>query len=491
MTVNSLPSTCSGVLGEATAPRDAAAQCPPTSPVKEIPDGFSGALVNAECNHAAAPQSLLRPIHSVSNDILHEIFSYCVPNPATSNEMLVGVDSLYPHAAPWTLTCVCHEWRELVISSPLLWTYFLFEVDFRHGRSRDDQQCAERMRIYLERSRSLSLSIHIVDIMGEMANSPMIPVLIRALPRCTCLTLQASTVFVQALYGTVFSRLRRLVVSTAFMSFKTADVHTFTAISAPELRNVSSHDSRWDSMRFVAIPWSQVTEVYRLPIFDNISLVWLREIPHVRILSVSVVRSSFIPLDTAISLPELDNLTLIEAVDARPGCLKEFMSALALDTLTCLMLEYPRSRRPVFPSLTGGFADRLTALSIKCTTERHSDDAKELLDFITQCSQLIELLLADISLGAPFVTGLRCFPTSSILRCLRYLDISQCLGSPDDLPALLDMLESRCTNVSEQFSGAEQDVCLRKLRVPDWLYFEKDSRWDAIRTRKNVEVTWR
>ncbi|KAF9018921.1 hypothetical protein BDZ89DRAFT_1139665 [Hymenopellis radicata] len=241
--------------------------------------------------------------------------------------MLEDVDSLNPDVAPWTLTCVCHGWRELVISSPLLWTYFHFNAD-KPVRSLKRQKCAERTRLYLERSGNLPLSIHLVDAMAQTADHPVFPSLKLAMSRCKRLAIEVSTVILQALSGTVFSHLSLLAVGSAYMTYTTAHVDTFNAVSAPNLRTVICHDAEWDSMRFVSVPvpWSQVTEVHHLPIFDDVSLQWLQDIPHVTTLGVIVLRSSFIPLDTMISLPEVDDFTLAEAEDAQPGGLKEFMS---------------------------------------------------------------------------------------------------------------------------------------------------------------------
>ncbi|KAF9038947.1 hypothetical protein BDZ89DRAFT_1061077 [Hymenopellis radicata] len=486
MSDNALPSTCTSSV---TDLRNVVA-CP-----VEMLDTVSDASLNVGSNRADA-QSVLPPIHSVSNEILHEIFIYCVPSRSTSSEILADTDSLNAHVAPWTLIRVCHGWRELVISSPLLWTFFALDTD-SHPQNISPQQCAQRTCLYLERSRSLSLSILIVDPMGRMPNHPVLPVLRHAMSRCTRLTTDSSTVFLQALSGTVFSSLSLLEVNSVSFSYRQVHVDTFNTVSAPKLQTVFCLDPRWQSMKLVSIPWSQVTMVYTLPIFDDVDLQWLREIPHVTELGVTLLRSSFIPPGTVISLPELDEFTLTEDVGAGSGYLKEFMSALVLDALSFLRLRYLASTRLLFPSLTAGLAERLKRLAIKCTTHGHSDNIRNLLEFISHCSQLTDLALADNPLEAAFVTGLRYSSMSPILPHLRFLDISLCLNPPNDVTPLLDMLESRCPNVSEDASVSmippadEQDGCLDSLCVPPWLYFQKDSRWEAIKVRKNVYVELR
>ncbi|KAF8901101.1 hypothetical protein CPB85DRAFT_1228015, partial [Mucidula mucida] len=86
--------------------------------VKEVLKSLHAARKQAE-SHVADAKSLIHPIRSLPNEILHEIFTYCVPRDA--DFIPVTVDSLDPRFAPWTLARVCHIWRELVISSPLLW----------------------------------------------------------------------------------------------------------------------------------------------------------------------------------------------------------------------------------------------------------------------------------------------------------------------------------------------------------------------------------
>ncbi|KAF8901115.1 hypothetical protein CPB85DRAFT_1228026, partial [Mucidula mucida] len=87
--------------------------------VKEAINTLYTARKQAE-SHLADAKSLLHPIRSLPNEILHEIFTYCVPSWET-DFVPISVDSLNPRFAPWTLSRVCHNWRELVISSPLLW----------------------------------------------------------------------------------------------------------------------------------------------------------------------------------------------------------------------------------------------------------------------------------------------------------------------------------------------------------------------------------
>ncbi|KAK0437364.1 hypothetical protein EV421DRAFT_1715219 [Armillaria borealis] len=68
-------------------------------------------------------RTLLHPIRTINDDILREIFLWCVYD----WEDIVSChhqyhDSLGRLEPPWTLSHVSHRWRTISLSSPRLWT---------------------------------------------------------------------------------------------------------------------------------------------------------------------------------------------------------------------------------------------------------------------------------------------------------------------------------------------------------------------------------
>ncbi|KAG7441679.1 uncharacterized protein BT62DRAFT_1079852 [Guyanagaster necrorhizus] len=68
-------------------------------------------------------RSLLHPIRSINDDLLREIFLWCVYDWVDVMYHCHGnCDSLCPLEPPWTLSHVSHRWRTISLSSPCLWT---------------------------------------------------------------------------------------------------------------------------------------------------------------------------------------------------------------------------------------------------------------------------------------------------------------------------------------------------------------------------------
>ncbi|KAF9040975.1 hypothetical protein BDZ89DRAFT_944734, partial [Hymenopellis radicata] len=87
---------------------------------KEMFHNLSLARENAECRLNDA-RRLLHPLRSIPDDILGVIFQHSAPSWEGSTPESV-LDSLSPRGAPWLLSHVCRRWRNLVLSSPNLWT---------------------------------------------------------------------------------------------------------------------------------------------------------------------------------------------------------------------------------------------------------------------------------------------------------------------------------------------------------------------------------
>ncbi|KIK64527.1 hypothetical protein GYMLUDRAFT_71343 [Collybiopsis luxurians FD-317 M1] len=91
-------------------------------------------------------------IFELNTDVLLEIFSACVTQ-RNLRDTCLDISQ-----APWTLTQVCQNWRDVVVSSPLLWTLVSVQIDRVH--------CAESrmpfiLELFLSRSSTCRLDINI------------------------------------------------------------------------------------------------------------------------------------------------------------------------------------------------------------------------------------------------------------------------------------------------------------------------------------------
>ncbi len=89
-------------------------------------------------------ESISAPIRRLPRDILLEIFSLCRPDP-DHKPRLAARDY------PWTLGHICHWWRDIVHSSPTLWSVVVLYPPYN----------PEIIELLLQRSANVPLSVYI------------------------------------------------------------------------------------------------------------------------------------------------------------------------------------------------------------------------------------------------------------------------------------------------------------------------------------------
>ncbi|KAF9018694.1 hypothetical protein BDZ89DRAFT_959833, partial [Hymenopellis radicata] len=80
-------------------------------------DPLVAALIEAEARLQDA-KSLIRPICHLPNEILMQIFHFCIP---TFPAVATAYNALDSTTVPWTLTHICQRWRNVARSLPNLW----------------------------------------------------------------------------------------------------------------------------------------------------------------------------------------------------------------------------------------------------------------------------------------------------------------------------------------------------------------------------------
>ncbi|KAF8892384.1 hypothetical protein CPB85DRAFT_245019 [Mucidula mucida] len=76
-------------------------------------------------------RNLLHPLRTLSDDVLHEIFTHCfLDREALEWKFCTEPDSDYSALnsknVPWTLSQVCSSWRRVALSAPRLWSTIIF-----------------------------------------------------------------------------------------------------------------------------------------------------------------------------------------------------------------------------------------------------------------------------------------------------------------------------------------------------------------------------
>ncbi|KAL0576981.1 hypothetical protein V5O48_004991 [Marasmius crinis-equi] len=119
--------------------------------------------------------TLLAPVHRLPSDVLLEIFGHlCERNQLDRNYRMLPAVS--------TLASVCSRWREVAISTPVLWSSFTIDFDYwavYHG-SDGTGTLAELTRLFLERSKTTPLDIGLsfpLDWLTELDLAPTLDLL--------------------------------------------------------------------------------------------------------------------------------------------------------------------------------------------------------------------------------------------------------------------------------------------------------------------------
>ncbi|KAJ3782345.1 hypothetical protein GGU10DRAFT_81937, partial [Lentinula aff. detonsa] len=102
-------------------------------------------------NYIDAHKSLLSPVRRIPPETLAEIFIHCLPT-----DSLYAVRNLAE--APLIFTTICHDWRQIALNTPRLWSSLHFFLPTHLS----DDVFFRRMAgitLWLERSGSLPLSI--------------------------------------------------------------------------------------------------------------------------------------------------------------------------------------------------------------------------------------------------------------------------------------------------------------------------------------------
>ncbi|KAF8872679.1 hypothetical protein CPB85DRAFT_608938 [Mucidula mucida] len=124
----------------------------------------------------------------------------------------------------------------------------------------------------------------------------------------------------------------------------------------------------------------------------------------------------------------------------------------------------------------------------------HTDNVQNLLRFLLDTPCVETFCIVDEAMSVDFISALKVSPAlSPLLPCLRKLDISDCFcdnALRENFSVIYDMLESRYASVMTSTSGTSNvnpRTLLETVRVPRWLYFEKDDRWEDICRNLKVE----
>ncbi|KAK1233194.1 hypothetical protein PQX77_003661 [Marasmius sp. AFHP31] len=303
-------------------------------------------------------KSAQHPIRRLPNEILAEIFNFCVEGDVNIVEgsgkadwQNDGPSTLDLDQTLWALSQVCQRWRNLALSSPKLWTAININWVVRKEKPEIDLM-RRRLALTLERSRDQPLYI------SWFEGYSLEPALLRLLGSCSarwkCATIRASTVgfHLLALTTTSFTTLSRLRLyfeeDSDWLDEEEGTSEFSLWEDAPALTKVylaSSSDIHphletlvpWEQIRDLTlvtndsydrdlIEWPDLHEI--LPLAGNIHKCFIQSFSFDH--DLSHIHSLSVPF----TLAHLRSLKLIAA--SSPNSIAAFLDSVTLPALTVL-----------------------------------------------------------------------------------------------------------------------------------------------------------
>ncbi|KAJ8517305.1 hypothetical protein ONZ45_g5479 [Pleurotus djamor] len=283
---------------------------------------------NVVYRHIEAYLALLSPIQSMPIYIVQEIFSHCLPNDRFNK----------PNAlkAPLSLAQVCSSWRNLVLTTPMLWKSFFIILGPSNVAAR-----TELAKLWFQRSgqHQLDISIYAPSVGTQL--SPLLELLANNIHRVRHISLILQPIHV-APVSDLFSR-RAPLLSTVDVTFSKAHdlwatpscTVNITPESAPRLRAMT-----WCTRSLVSQMFSFNTtaivdlNIEQLSLSADQCLPLLRNCPELRSAQLQVVTSPILHVDPSqhVIHHSLETLTIYSTVPL--GSLFDHLTLPSLETLT-------------------------------------------------------------------------------------------------------------------------------------------------------------
>ncbi|KAJ7706909.1 hypothetical protein B0H17DRAFT_1192465 [Mycena rosella] len=361
--------------------------------------------------------AISRRVLALPPEVLAEIFLHCLPD-----DEFIKPDII---SSPLVLCGICHHFREIVLSTPGLWSSLSFETE-----SAPDAESIELVRSWLARARRVPLSLRFHNSNGDWESASaqsILQIIVSLFPQWRNIELDLTLSLGQIIFplGREFPLLEKL-------AFITCGEHgpKFMAslyIDAPKLRQISARIYHIVSLH---IPWDQIT-VYRMTCSNFRTCIQI--LPYL----LNLVNGTFevdrynSPTEP-ISVPpllRLQSLTVVGSGRSVPMHILDYFTAPALKTLT---LRFPHYR-PMVASETAP----LISFASRSSFQLHTMSLSLVLtaDAVVQCLEALPSL-AHLKI---MIEPLRADYMSAVFR--------QLTGIGEFLPKL-ESLHAILTNLS-------------------------------------------
>lgn len=397
--------------------------------------------------------TLLHPIRSVPDDVLHEIFMHYIHHPAhgPSGFPVVPKTSVVTEMMrrPWIVSQVSRRWRNAALGLSALWSYFFLDLNA--------EDCPDLGLLHLERAGSCSLHVILKAASGRTntATPALLTALLSASSTWKSLRLYLEPSWLNPILPTIQGRLERLEELVVVVPRGPhSDRLSSTFWPAPSLRTIQWYslpvlDTRvsWPSLRCCDLVYDSSDRLEA-----NTFLSLLQRQPHLPKLSIFVLsKSQTVREDPLPSYPTVSSschLTCLQLMMAEGNGILGLLHQLCLPALKELQLVFRASYlEETHVSPVSEFLARS-----ECTLQRLGwlgalRNQDHFLQFLTSIPSLTSLVFYDFPDG--IIRGL-CWTDdrdtgveSRILPSLRLLGVQLPRESLSSHQLLLDTVESR------------------------------------------------
>ncbi|SJL15851.1 uncharacterized protein ARMOST_19357 [Armillaria ostoyae] len=415
----------------------------------------------------ADAKTLLHPIRSLSDEIFHEIFSWCVYDWGyiRASAGCLSAESLDPQRPPWTLTRVSYRWHDVALSSSRLWSTVIFDSCRYSELKVTDRTCSFRLSTQLARARECDLTIFIrSSSSSDLHNHPAFALLEASAYRWKSLYANMPPRSLAAFSGNAFPRLCDLVVKVKARSpsaQRSMIVDTFE--SAPSLQTFRTISDA-DPCRILRLPWSSLTSYTCADASSEHNWAVMERLTSVRDLFLYFRNYTASP-DAPIPMPSVRRVGMQEMAKFCSGAISRVFDSLVLSSLTCLNICFPEDRVVHFPK-TAAPLIHLTKLGISCDFLHDQENVINFIEFLRTTTRIEDLRLGAPTLPDSLLLGMTVVADQTpVLPSLRILRFYPGLPSFNAIP-FFRMLESRYKG-DARTGKVKKELCDADIKIEE------------------------
>ncbi|PBK68026.1 hypothetical protein ARMSODRAFT_1085652 [Armillaria solidipes] len=444
-------------------------------------------------------RTLLHPIRTINDNVLREIFSWCVYNwediVSCRHSYHDSLDRLEP---PWTLSHVSHRWRTISLSLPRLWTSVILKFSSYSDLMIPHRNIMFKFGLQLERSRGCDLSVSLSSGLAGIGDHPILAMLDTSSSRWKHLRADLPPEGLKSLSGNSFLRLDTLIVRICTRRNsppRNMKIDTFQ--SAPQLRSFRSLDDANPS-HVLLLPWSNLTKYDCSDALSSHNLTILPRLTSVETLTFTLKNDSKNPPGGGrIVMPSVTSLNVQESAKSPEGAICRLLASVSFPSATLVHMCFSMNDDRIVRFPVHAIFGELRTLQLTLNVS-FDQNVRALLEFLTVADSVVDLRLCMKVVPDSLLDGLTVSQSHRILPNLRTLTFrffgSSAGVSPFTPTVLFRMLRSRYISMKERMSDGTTDIngsstirtgALKELRLKSrrkltFANLEDQQGWNAI-----------